>query len=44
MAARSIDADEFSARVVVGGEDREFGFEVEGAVLVARAIDDDAFE
>src|SRR5271157_4616545 len=33
MAACSIDADEFSARVVVGGEDREFGIEVEGAVL-----------
>ena len=33
MAARSIDADELSARVVVGGEDREFGIEVEGAVL-----------
>ena len=37
-------ADEFSARVVVGGEDREFGIEVEGAVLVALAVNDHAFE
>src|SRR5208337_1033216 len=44
MAERSVAADEFSARVVVGGEDREFGFEVEGAVRVALAVNDHAFQ
>ena len=44
MAAGSIDADEFSAWVVVGGEDREFGIEVERAVLGALAVDDHTFE
>ena len=44
MAAGSIDADEFSAWVLVGGEDREFGIEVEGAVRVALAVDDHALQ
>src|SRR5208282_1195046 len=44
MAAGSIAADEFSARVVVGGEDREVGVEIEGPVRVALAINDHALE
>src|SRR5208282_5993027 len=44
MAVCSIDKNKFSARVVVGGEDREFGIEIEGAVRVARAVNDHAIE
>lgn len=44
MAVCSVAADQFSVRFVDGGENREEIVEVELAVFVALAVDDDAFE